>query len=367
MSYVFLRKLLRHVTNRLINPSRGWIAFVLSYCDFRKTVTSYEDGQGSLPELGERVVVFCHFDPEGIIRDYTRTYIDSLKKEGLDIVFVTNSPRLLPSDHKWIRLRANRLVFRRNIGYDFAAWRDAMDICGLPSVNTRFLLIANDSVYGPLYPLGPVLQQMDFADAHIWGATDSWEHRFHVQSYFFAFGEVALRHPAFAKFWSSVKNVQSKWWVIRRYEVGMAQTFIAAGLRCKAIWAYMDMIEGIANSIAESADAHPTALTRNSLSVDIQPPHKPNRQPNPFVDIQQSNSRRILDLALRQVPLNPTAHLWQFLLESGFPFIKRELLRYNPAQISGVTAWSPLVRQIDSQSHAMILSDLEKSVKNRAP
>ncbi len=339
MSYVFLRKLLRYVTNRLINPSRGWIAFVLSYCDFRKTVTSYEDGQGSLPELGERVVVFCHFDPEGIIRDYTRTYIDSLKKEGLDIVFVTNSPRLLPSDHKWIRLRANRLVFRRNIGYDFAAWRDAMDICGLPSVNTRFLLIANDS----------------------------WEHRFHVQSYFFAFGEVALRHPAFAKFWSSVKNVQSKWWVIRRYEVGMAQTFIAAGLRCKAIWAYMDMIEGIANSIAESADEHPTALTRNSLPVDIQPPHKPNRQPNPFVDIQQSNSRRILDLALRQVPLNPTAHLWQFLLESGFPFIKRELLRYNPAQISGVTAWSPLVRQIDSQSHAMILSDLEKSAKNRAP
>ena len=242
-----------------------------------------------------------------------------------------------------------------------------MHICGLPSADTRFLLIANDSVYGPLYPLGPVLQQMNFADAHIWGATDSWEHRFHVQSYFFAFGEVALRHPAFAKFWSSVKNVQSKWWVVRRYEVGMAQAFIASGLRCKAIWAYMDMIEDIASSVAESTEERAMASTNDNLPMDIQPPHRSNKQYNPFVESQQSNSRRILDLALRQIPLNPTAHLWQFLLESGVPFIKRELLRSNPARIAGVTAWSPLVRQIDRQSHAVILSDLEKSIKNRAP
>jgi lipopolysaccharide biosynthesis protein len=150
--------------------------------------------------LGSRVVVFCHFDGRGRIRPHTRAYIDVLRDEGLDLVFVSNAARFGEEDLAWLRRRAARIIVRHNVGYDFAAWRDALPISGLPAAETRLLLIANDSVYGPLRPIGPVLRQIDFDVADLWSATDSWQHSFHLQSFFMAFGPKAMHDPAFGSF-----------------------------------------------------------------------------------------------------------------------------------------------------------------------
>jgi lipopolysaccharide biosynthesis protein len=67
--------------------------------------------------------VFAHCDGQGKIRDHTRAYIIALLAEGFDQVFVTNSGRLEPLDLAWIQARAARILIRRNLGYNFAAWR----------------------------------------------------------------------------------------------------------------------------------------------------------------------------------------------------------------------------------------------------
>src|SRR5664279_494111 len=85
----------------------------------------------------------------------------------------------------------------------------------------------------------------------VWGATDSWQHRFHLQSYFLAFGPKAFGHEAFGVFWRSIRNVRSKAWVVSRYEMGLSRALINAGLRCKAIWSYAEMIKVLRKTVAE--------------------------------------------------------------------------------------------------------------------
>jgi lipopolysaccharide biosynthesis protein len=210
---------LRWFAVHIVPPAIGWAAFVMSRFETGQMVLVHEHGDGASERLSSRVAVFSHFDPYGRIRDHTRAYIDALRNEGFDVVLVTNSHTLAPADRAWALGRVAHLVVRRNVGYDFAAWRDAMRVCNLPSADTRFLLIANDSVYGPLRPLGPIFQRIDFDLADAWSATDSWQHKFHLQSFFIAFGPKAIRHEAFASFWSSVGNVRSKWWAVRHCEL----------------------------------------------------------------------------------------------------------------------------------------------------
>jgi hypothetical protein len=354
---------LQWLVANIAGPMVGWMAVTISRFETGQMVVSHVRGDDAPKQLGPRVAVFCHFDRHGRILDHTRFYVDALRSEGFDVVFVTNSRTLTPVDLAWIRGRVAHLMVRRNVGHDFAAWRDALAACGLPSADTRFLLLANDSVYGPLRPLGPVLRRIDFDLADAWSATDSWQHRFHLQSFFVAFGPKALRHEAFASFWASVGNVRSKWWVVRRYELGMSRVLIAAGLHCKALWPYIEIIEVLREAAARKdgggggAGQNPT----RTLESGARNFH------DPFVAAGQRNMVRILNAALRHVPLNPTADLWQVLIEQGCPFLKRELLRNNPSQVPGVAAWSSLVGGMDGPSRDMILRDLERSLKNRSP
>ncbi len=344
----------------------GWAAFMISRFEPGDLVLSNEPGDGAPEQLGSRIVVFCHYDRRGRIHDHTRAYIEALHTERLDIVFVTNSEQLTLADLAWIRGRAARVIVRRNLGYDFAAWRDAMRACGLPSARTCFLLLANDSVYGPLHHLGPVLGRINFDQADVWGATDSWQHSFHLQSFFVAFGPKALGHEVFARFWNSVRNVRSKWWVVRRYEVGLSRAFMAEGLRCKALWPYAEMIK----ALRDAMPGHHLDAKRPDEICETRGSPVRNEFSNwhdPFIEAGWRNTRRILRLALRRVPLNPTADLWRVLIRQGCPFLKRELLRDNPSKVPDIADWTSAVGEVGSFDRDVILRDLERSLKNRTP
>jgi hypothetical protein len=298
--------------------------------------------QGEAP-LGTRVVVFCHFNPHGRLREHVRRYIIALAEAELSVVFVTNSGRLDQEAMDWLRPRCAWIVIRRNTGFDFAAWRDGLAVARLPAPDTRLLILANDSVYGPLSPLAPLLARMDFGAADVWGLTDSWQSRFHLQSYLLAFGTNALHHAAFGEFWARVRDLRSKEAVVQAYEIGLTQMLLDAGLTCEALWPYVDML----------------------ARLHASQPKAPSN--DPLDQVRLRAEWHILSAAARRVPLNPTAECWRLLLASGFPFLKRELLRKNPAYVADVGAWLDLTRAVSPDEAEVILRDLRGSLRRTAP
>ena len=302
--------------------------------------------------LGPKIVLFLHWDSSGKVRDALFHYIADLAETGRSIVFVTNSGRLDPVAETRLASLCAGILIRRNIGYDFGGWRDAIETLDLPRPDTEEIIIANDSIFGPVRPLAPILEHFDYEAADVWGMTESWQSRYHLQSYFMGFGPRAIRSPAFRDFWSRVIPAPSKSYVIGTYEVGLTQAMLKAGLRADALWRYEDLIRQIdREGLAAYLEADPV----NGKRIDP-------------VDLTRAlHVLRLRDAVARRQPLNPTADLWRHLLRAGYPFLKRELLRDNPTKVEDVGDWAAVLRDDLGVDPAPIVADLRTMLRGLAP
>jgi hypothetical protein len=343
MAWMTWLRRLATLTTSLWRVVTARLFYHLAAGDQSSQVTERRQG---LVALGRRCCVFVHFDDRGVVRQHTRCYLSALRQAGFGIVFVTNAAKLEPDSAQWLAEHCSLILIRHNRGYDFGAYRDGIAALFDARIKADLLLLANDSVYGPLVGLGDIFERMDFGRADVWALTDSWQHRYHLQSFFVVFGPAALASAGFSEFWQRVRNVRSKWAAIHFYELWMTHRMQSAGLRCAAIWDYFALLGTL-------QEAHNAA------------------QPDGPVTIEQGVRRLATEHALacwrRRIALNPTSDLWLTLLQAGFPFIKRELLRLNPGRLPDLHMWHSVVPRRSPQMYQLIMDDLKMSMRKQAP
>lgn len=330
-----------HALNRARRYAGSWIALVASLPRSPHQIAArWPEGEAT---LGPRVAILVHWDRRGRLGEPVRHYLAALREAGLSVVLVSNAGRLTADAWEAARALADVVIVRRNIGYDFGAMREGLEACGLPRADTEMVLIVNDSLYGPLAPLSETLARIDFTQADFWGATESWQRRYHLQSFFLAAGRRALDSVAWKRFWAGVRPIRSKSWVIRRYEVGLTGALLAGGLSCAAIWPY---------------PALASALDLDLLGIESR---------DPVVTSRRIHTNRIRLAAAARRPLNPTADLWRQLLAARFPFIKRELLVKNPSGIEDLSDWRDVVAESLGADIGFIERDLQRALRDRTP
>lgn len=304
--------------------------------------------EGEMP-LGPKVCVYVHWDGAGDVRDHVMHHVRSLADAGLSVVFVTNAGALRPAAMARLQAVCAGVLVRRNVGYDFGAWREGFEVLQLPRPDTEMVVMANDSVYGPMLPLQDLLATIDFARADIWGCTESWQTKFHLQSYLIAFSPRVVASQAWGEFWAGVRPTWSKAWLIRLYEIGLTQAMLKAGFTCRAIWPYQNLIKDLdPDLLMDHAEGGPNLA-------------------DPAVQARQYQARHIRNATVLRVPLNPTSDLWRQLLQARFPFIKRELLRDNPTNVPDVGDWRELALAQSATNLGPVERDLQRTLKDKAP
>ncbi len=304
--------------------------------------------EGEIP-LGPRVCVFVHWDGAGEVRPHVLHHVRSLAAAGMSVLFVTNAGFLRPDSMEALKLVCAGVLIRRNVGYDFGAWREGFEQLGLPRANTTLVAMANDSVYGPLRSLNELFSLIDFDAADVWGCTDTWQSRYHLQSYLMAFSPRVVASPAWATFWAGVRPTWSKTWLVRLYEIGLTQSLLKAGFSCRAVWPYKTLIRDIDLDL-----------------LDDKKEDGPNLA-DPIIQARKRHVLRLREAVAGRTPLNPTSDLWRQLLLARFPFIKRELLRDNPSRVPDVVEWRDVAAELSEMSLGPIERDLQRTLKNRAP
>ena len=320
----------------------SWVEVALSYTrSHRQIIHAWPD---TPPSPGPKVAIFVHFDGQGRVGQHVLHYVASLREAGFSVLFVTNSGKLREDAMMALKPLCAGILIRRNIGYDFGAMREGLEYLGLPRGDTELVLLVNDSIYGPLAPLEPILARIDLEAADLWGATESWQTRYHLQSFFLAAGRAALTSPAWHRFWRGVRPVKSKDWVIKHYEIGLTQRLLRAGIRCAALWPYQDLVRNV--------DANPI--------MDEAPD-------DPLLKMRHIHAFRLRHYVATRTPLNPSSDLWRQLLLAGFPFIKRELIRLNPSHVADVVDWRHVVTENYGGAPAAIEDDFQRTMRNKVP
>jgi lipopolysaccharide biosynthesis protein len=289
-----------------------------------------------------RVAVFVHYDRHQRVQDYVLYYLDQLIRAGFAIIFITNSSALDPSSVLNVQMRCALLLKRRNVGHDFGAYKDGLSILG-DLTSFEELLFANDSVYGPFCDLRVLLQRCDDSAA-IWGITDSWQRRFHLQSYFLLVKKTAFADRLFLDFWRRVRYLNSRRFIINWYEVGFTQEMLRAQFRCAALFPYRRAAEAIS---AAALNGH---LGMEALTTE-----------------RRVYLQGLFQAVERGTPLNATHSFWDYLIgELGCPFLKRDLLIKNPMQIPFLTQWQTLLRRTTAYDTDLIIHDLEGRLRDRS-
>jgi lipopolysaccharide biosynthesis protein len=166
------------------------------------------------------LAVLVHYDPHGLIADHVRYAIDALRPAADRLVFVTTAD-LTPAARSRLDT-VDEAIVRPNTGYDFYSWRTGLLATPDWPDHDRVIL-ANDSIVGPLAPVPDLLAHMATTGAHAYGITISHQYLTHLQSYFMAFAPDLLRNPHFQAFWHAMPPIDNRERVIDEYELGLAR------------------------------------------------------------------------------------------------------------------------------------------------
>jgi len=242
--------------------------------------------------------LFIHFNSRNKIDDYVFTYLQDLEKTGFEIFFISNS--LINQEYsKLLKEKVNncKIFERENKGADFGAWKWAFEN-NIISGDFDYLLLANDSVYGPLFPLEPIIESMlakkgiDF-----WGLNDNHHGQWHIQSYFFFVSKRVFMNDAFRKVFNQDFSKAHKLEIIAKGERQLTLALIEAGFKGDVYIPY-------------------TQLTP---------------------DTDQWAAK------------NPTHFFWDTLIEKfHFPFVKKEIVLSNPELIQSVGKLFPFIEKNSS-------------------
>jgi rhamnosyltransferase len=259
------------------------------------------------------VCVFSHFDAAGRILHYVQRYLSELLRCGFEVYLVSTSPDLNSSDRRQVEGTGVKVYCRENGGMDFASWQWALHHV-VPLAEVDWLLLANDSVFGPIFDLEPLFRSQFAENRDFWGITDSYEVAWHLQSYFLCFRGDVVRSEAFRKVFAADFARLTKRSIIRDGEISLSQSLLRSGFRGNAVC--------------------------------------------PFDRLRK----------LRSAGHCNTAHFYwdQLIVRLRCPFIKRELIRDNPMKLASVGYWKGFLERYTSYDTSLI-SDAILPIENVLP
>lgn len=188
------------------------------------------------PPKRHRVAVFASYSSDGILPPQVIPYLQGLKHLTTAIVVVFDND-LLPGEKEKIMGLANHIITGRHGEYDFGSYKRGYIYALEAGLLDRAddLILCNDSCFGPIGSFAPMFAEMEKKRLDFWGATDSHELSYHLQSYFVVLTRNVFKSPPFSNFIKSItkqKNVQE---VILNYELGLTKKLQEAGFQAGAL------------------------------------------------------------------------------------------------------------------------------------
>lgn len=169
-----------------------------------------------------RIAIFAFYDPDGIADRYIEYLLADLCRNLQRLVIVCNG-MVQPQTRQRLSVYTDQILERRNEGYDIWGYKAGIDMLGWKEIcQYEELLLCNDSIMGPVYPLRGMFEVMDSRKADFWGITKHYAIQGnpfdeqadtdlpeHIQSYFMVFRNNILCDSRFQEYWAKLPMLHS--------------------------------------------------------------------------------------------------------------------------------------------------------------
>lgn len=209
--------------------------------------------------LGDRIkryAVYVFYDKNGKADRYCDFFLNGLKQE-VDFLQVIVNGEIDKESYNRLETIADDILVRPNEGYDVKAYKTGILKPGFDKlVEYDEVIICNDTLYGPLYPLSEMFEKMNSIDVDFWGLTNfhgvgfdpfgTVEYGYlprHIQSFFMVFRKSLIESDKFQNFWSKFPTVNGYEQAIGLFEASFTKKFEDYGFKW-AVYADSSDLEG---------------------------------------------------------------------------------------------------------------------------
>lgn len=180
--------------------------------------------------MTKRLFLFAGYHPNSIIDDALVYYVRSLSEFGDIVVCMDNNTP--ESELSKIKPFTTHAFGIRHGEYDFGSYKRAYlwALENLTLSDYDFVYIVNDSVYGPLYPLGRYFNAMEHMGHNAFGMVKkSHKKRPHIQSWFIGLTPDIFLTQWFNIFMQKITKLQNKGQITYLYENGLTKLITKHG------------------------------------------------------------------------------------------------------------------------------------------
>ena len=193
----------------------------------------------------KRLFLFAGYDVQGIVDDTLVHYLRCLSDYG-DIVFVMDNDASKSELNKVTNIpHVLYAVAARHGEYDFGSYKRAYGWADKNGLLNKYdwVYLVNDSVYGPLYDIRPILDDLESRGVDMTGMI-AFSNKYipvHIQSWFVGLSRRVATSDFMRDFMKNVCAQQHKHLIVLKYEVGLSQTVLHHGYKMST---YMHNTDG---------------------------------------------------------------------------------------------------------------------------
>jgi hypothetical protein len=319
---------------------------------------------GSLPASPKApggIALYAIYNDSGRLTSSQRATLAALRSAGHATVVINSTlvgGRSLAAQAATV---ADVVVLRESGGRDFASWFAVLlrlfgEVCAYDHC-----LLINDSLIGPVSSLDPVWSAFAASPAEVWGLTDSTEARQHLQSSFLIIRRQALTSAAMVYFLTHYEFPDERFKVVRQGEIGLASALDLGGIKVGVMAPYQKVASAWLRSQVERerwCDEIELGNAAPSVSAVL-----PSGLEVAFASYARRWSRNLAKSLRRGDTVNPQHVFYDTLYQRfQYPFLKKDLLTFNPCRVPSVIALPEL---LESEGRQVALDSLKDVATSR--
>jgi lipopolysaccharide biosynthesis protein len=215
------------------------------------------EGQGK-----KRLAIYFFYDREGIVDDYVIYMLRDLKKNISELLVVCNG-KLTQKSREKLESLTLKIFVREDKGFDVWAYKEGMEYYGWDKLD-QFdeVVLMSYTVFGPLYPLKNMFDEMNNRDVDFWGVTlyngsnfdsSNFDRPYnippHIQMFFLAIRRNMLHSPEFQQYWKSLPMFNDYKETISCHVTAFTKHFENKGFKWQVYVDARDFQEGSCNPL----------------------------------------------------------------------------------------------------------------------
>lgn len=191
----------------------------------------------------KRAAIYAFYDSNGIVDDYVEYFLNDLVK-NIEYLVVMCNGKLSDEGRKKLEAFTPYVVVRKNEGFDIGAYQDGMRYIGWDQLSEYDeLVLANDTVFGPVYPFSEMFETMQSRNLDFWGITrhykandESFDCEYgylpeHIQSYFMVFRKKFMKTSEFLTYWKNLPLMKTYKDAVGKHEICFTKRFTDLGFK----------------------------------------------------------------------------------------------------------------------------------------